>query len=413
MKHFFLWLGGQISRACAWIVFGIVFVVKQTWRGIVALFRSRPVRFAGRTTLATTRVALWTILFAGVALAAGWLGYQRVPPGFVGVKQSNFGGGGIEMKDYSSGLHFGPRFIDEWHLVDRTTQVLMFAWESEGGDHPMLEVRTKDGNIAHVGVAVPYHLKPGEAAALVRDGTKHVWKQRVKTTAEKVLLQEFAAFTSDSLCSTEQRNTIIAETLPRLNQLLSTFHVEAESILITQVMFGIEYEKKLQQKQLTRQTALLSTATTEVDKQRLQNQLFQEGIDASEKLISNQQDQLIAARYAEGRAKYVEVFGEAKEYDRRKKSEADAEYQRMVAEGERAVLRADQLKEELANEIYDSAGGRLMLARKAAENLNIHRVTLNSNDPRVPSVLDLDELTKLLVGHAPTANGNTAGRPGK
>jgi hypothetical protein len=40
----------------------------------------------------------------------------------------------------------------------------------------------------------------------------------------------------------------------------------------------------------------------------------------------------------------------------------------------------------------------MMLARKAAENLNIRHVTLNSNDPRVPSVLDLDELARILVG---------------
>lgn len=409
MKSFFKWVADGMARAFAWIVSSAVLVTRKTGQGIAAVFRSRPVRFVGRATLTTTRIALWTVLFAGAALAAGWLGWQRVPPGFVGVKQSNFGGGGLEMRDYPSGLHFGPRFLDEWHLVDRTTQVLMFAWESEGGDHPMLEVRTKDGNIAHVGVAVPYRLKPGEAAALVRDGYKHVWKQRVRTTVEKVLLQEFAAFTSDTLCSTEERSAIVAATLPKLNALLATFHVEAETILVTQVMFGIEYEKKLQQKQLTRQTALLSNATTEVDKQRLQNELFQEGIDASEKLISNEADQAIAARYAEGRAKYAQVYGEAKEYDRQKKSLAQAESDRLVAEGDRALLRAKQLQEELANEIYDSAGGRLMLARKAAENLNIHRVTLNSNDPRVPSVLDLDELTRILVG----TTGNAAAKAGK
>jgi hypothetical protein len=276
--------------------------------------------------------------------------------------------------------------------------VLLFAWESEGGDHPMLEVRTKDGNIAHVGVAVPYRLKAGEAAQLVRDGSKHVWKQRVKTTVEKVLLQEFAAFSSDSLCSTDERAARVAETLPKLNQLLAVFHVEAESIQIMQVMFGIEYEKKLQQKQLTRQKALLSSATTLVDEQRKENGLFQESIDASEKLISNEADQAIAKRYAEGRAKYAEVFGQAKDYDRQRKSEAQAEHDKLVAEGDRALLRVEQTKQELANEIYDSAGGRLMLAKKAAENLNIGRVTLNSNDPRVPSVLDLDELVKILVG---------------
>ena len=38
---------------------------------------------------------------------------------------------------------------------------------------------------------------------------------------------------------------------------------------------------------------------------------------------------------------------------------------------------------------------------------------LNSNDPRVPSVLDLDELTKLLVGKTgDTGAGHAAGKQG-
>ncbi len=45
-----------------------------------------------------------------------------------------------------------------------------------------------------------------------------------------------------------------------------------------------------------------------------------------------------------------------------------------------------------------TSGGRLWLARQAAENLNIRTVTLNSNDPSVPSVLDLDGMVKLLMG---------------
>jgi hypothetical protein len=42
--------------------------------------------------------------------------------------------------------------------------------------------------------------------------------------------------------------------------------------------------------------------------------------------------------------------------------------------------------------------GRYWLARRAAENLNIRQVTLDPGDPGVPSVLDLDEMVKMLVG---------------
>lgn len=47
---------------------------------------------------------------------------------------------------------------------------------------------------------------------------------------------------------------------------------------------------------------------------------------------------------------------------------------------------------------YALPGAELHLGRKAAESLQIQSVTLNSNDPSVPSILDLDELTELLLG---------------
>jgi hypothetical protein len=69
-----------------------------------------------------------------------------------------------------------------------------------------------------------------------------------------------------------------------------------------------------------------------------------------------------------------------------------------VAEGERALAQVEAQKLELVNQTYGSAGGRVMLARHAAENLDIRSVTLNSNDPRVPSILDLDDLAQRLLG---------------
>ena len=43
-------------------------------------------------------------------------------------------------------------------------------------------------------------------------------------------------------------------------------------------------------------------------------------------------------------------------------------------------------------------GGRLYLARGAAQNLQIKRVVLDPMDARVPNILDLDELLDLLIG---------------
>ena len=110
-------------------------------------------------------------------------------------------------------------------------------------------------------------------------------------------------------------------------------------------------------------------------------------------------DGRIQERYAEGQRRIVEVQAEARFYDKTRRAEADAAASRSVAEGERALAQAEALKTELSNKTYGTEGGRLLLARHAAENLNIRSVTLNSNDPRVPSILDINELARKLLGN--------------
>ena len=52
----------------------------------------------------------------------------------------------------------------------------------------------------------------------------------------------------------------------------------------------------------------------------------------------------------------------------------------------------------MRNQALNTLGGRIYLARLAAENLRFESVTLNSNDPAIPSILDVDGLVKMLVG---------------
>jgi hypothetical protein len=79
-------------------------------------------------------------------------------------------------------------------------------------------------------------------------------------------------------------------------------------------------------------------------------------------------------------------------------SEAKSEEVRLRAQGQLVLAQAGALSERLHNEVLEGPGGRLYLAREAAQNLNIKRVVLDPTDPRVPNILDLDELLDLLVG---------------
>jgi len=368
--------------------------------GLMTGARSRPFRAGLALIFASVRLVLWTALFTGIALGVGWLCFQRVPAGFTGVRQDNFGAG-IRPVDFASGIYFAPRGLVTWHNVEKKTHVLDFAWETEGGDWPPLEVRTKDGNICHLGLALLYRVKPGEAHALVRDGLRAAFHQRVKGTTEKIVLEEFGKLTSTEYADTDARLARCAATLARLNELLAAYHVEADSLMVTQFLFAMEYEKKLQEKQLTGQQALMAAAQQELETSRELISIEEATIDAAEKRIRAERDEVIQRRFAAGRHEIVALGQEAKEYDRRRKVEAQAEYDRLVAEGERALLQAQGQQELLANELYDTEGGRLLLARKAAQNLNLKQVTLNSNDPRTPNVLDLDAMVRLLMGETP------------
>jgi hypothetical protein len=189
----------------------------------------------------------------------------------------------------------------------------------------------------------------------------------------------------------------MAATLPRLNSLLARYHVQAETIQIHQVEFREPYEQILQKKQLTRQLAMLAKAATLVEQEMRGNTLEQD-IAGSEMRIRGEMDMQIETLRSQGKLEISRVRAASKEFDFTRRAEAQTEYERMLAEGDRSLADAEALKERLTNEAYDTPGGRIDLARKAAENLRFREVVLNANDPRAPTVLDVAQLTAMLLG---------------
>ena len=55
-----------------------------------------------------------------------------------------------------------------------------------------------------------------------------------------------------------------------------------------------------------------------------------------------------------------------------------------------------------------TAGGQVYVARLAAENLNLGRLTLNASDPRMPLCLDVHKLAELFLGNAPPTTAAAA-----
>ena len=92
------------------------------------------------------------------------------------------------------------------------------------------------------------------------------------------------------------------------------------------------------------------------------------------------------------------IVAEARVYATETLAQGEAERVKAEARGSLYLAEADALKKELRTQALNSKGGSIMLALEAADNLNLPEVTLNSDDPAVPIILDLSELTKLLIG---------------
>ena len=127
-------------------------------------------------------------------------------------------------------------------------------------------------------------------------------------------------------------------------------------------------------------------------------------ISAAEKKKRGVWDKDLEIMRSDNKVEIATVRAEADVYDQRTRAEGEADYQTAVADGQLAIDKAEALRNELRNQALDTVGGRIFLAQKAATNLSFESVTLNSNDPSIPSIIDVNGIVKLLIGEQASAD---------
>ncbi len=329
--------------------------------------------------------------------------FKRVPPDVIGIKQSRWGGGGIQALDFGTGFHLGVSGYHLWHFLPRRTHFIHFS-ESRGQNtevdlwEPPQQIRTRDNNVVTVDLSVPYRIKNGEANTIISDGLKHGYRDRVKSTVERVLRSELSSLSSEDLQNTELRIQRTEAILPILNEQLAEFHVVAQTVLVRRFLFSSEYERKLQEKQFLRQKANLDVAQTHVaNEEKLVNQLEKQ-IKAAEMALETNWRKTLQEKSSEYEGLLAEIYALAQVYSERTRAEGSAGQVISEAEGNLALARAEALRQRLRTAALSNPGGDVLIALRAAENMQIPSVTLDGQDPSVPMLLDLSRMTELLLG---------------
>jgi hypothetical protein len=339
-----------------------------------------------------------SLLVCAALLALLELGYGRVEPGWIGVRQGNWGGG-IDPIDHGPGLHFGPRGLSTWHLVDGRAQLLRFGPMPSGeNERPPLDFRTKDNTTAKAEFVLGWRVHPGAAHELVRAGIERNVGARVAAIAEDVLRRELGALASEDWFSAELLEAKELEIRPRVAAALSPLHVDVLGVWLLDVGLSAEYERKLQERQVAWQRNLLQEAAQRAERARS---------DASE--VAKDTEIAEAQRRADGaragheteaelELRLATIQARTERYEKETRAAAELDYQRSVTSASLELDQAEALESRLRLDALGADGGKAWLGRQAAQNLKIKGVTLDSRAPGAPSLIDLDAFVALLLG---------------
>ena len=316
-------------------------------------------------------------------------------------------------------------------------------------------VRTKDNNTIELDVSVPYRIKRGEAWQvvdagnhLVVDAGEYRFQRFAEQTATSVLREHLAELQTEDFYDTQRRLAVTGNALKVMNKNLAPYHIEARTILVRGVYFRQEYEEQLAKIQLNEQQKLLDGAKRAVAERQQDLDNFEQqtnamvsakeqdwaeriaeldrayqvgSIDSGSNLAPGAARRALAALPAEARSQLVsrasQVFGisedrvtdahllgiknvsaETAEYSKRVNAEADAVADRLVAEGEAKVAVIRGAYEARLNQLLASPAGRAYVAYNVADKVKFAETLTFQSDDGVPTVLNLGELARKLMG---------------
>ncbi|MEE9382565.1 MAG: SPFH domain-containing protein [Nannocystaceae bacterium] len=394
-----------------------------------------------------SRVCAGYLALVVLAFVVRTVALSRVDAGETGVRFS--AASGVHSADLPPGYHYEiPGLHRIYSLPSR------FLFMTYAGDS-VLTVRTKDNNTVRVDVSIPYRIVRGEAWKIANDGN-HVlaadgsyrFQRFAKRAADDVLLSQLAKLSSVEFYNTQRRLEVASVALRKLNEELTQYHLEADSVLIRQAYFRSEYEQQLAQIQLNEQTKLLDAAKGQVanEQQRLDN--YHQGTEA--RVAAKEQDwarqianleraymvgsidvagdqtpgaarRVLAAHTAVPRAELVvsaasalgiaepdlseahllgikNIQAETVEYRQRVYAEADGVAARLGAEGDAKVAEVQGAYERRINELLDGPGGRAYVAYNAAENIQFAKTLTFQSTDGIPAVYRLREFARLFMG---------------
>lgn len=284
-----------------------------------------------------------------------------VPPGHVGVRQTNFGPlQGLSDRGLAPGYHWSVPFYSRIYLVPNKIEVLHF--DRDQSRHPgtlgALEIQTTDGSTVDVDISVlrRFYSEPGEENGLKHGGPADLlknigiqmdrWNNHLKRVLDDELRRGLGTLSTAEFYDPDKREGEVEKAFVNINQRVAEFGIRIDALLLRRYTYRAErIDNAIFQKNLQAQEERLNAAASKLAEAR-----------AKLEQVSAEWDAKIQTLRVEGQNQSVVVRSEGNLYENEKIALGDLEVARAKAE-------VDRLK---AGALAQSVGAKIYVAREAA-----------------------------------------------
>jgi regulator of protease activity HflC (stomatin/prohibitin superfamily) len=329
---------------------------------------------------------------------AAWIVTQMtliyIPVGKVGVRIQQYsvlGSQGVIPKDFGPGWHrdLGP--IDNWQIFNSTVQSLEMTRDPQRGDRvgrDDIQVQSADGYAVSVDITVKYRIQDGMAHKLYEDtGSGIKYKTIVRSESERVCIGVFGEMRTEEFYLSQVRRDKAREVKEQLTEALADNYVEVIDVLMRDVEFDPEYEKKIRRKTLADQEVELNKSQAEAKKMAGKTQVIEAETVRKVRVITQEKEAALITMRAQADREIATITANADRYATEKKSDADLVAAQKGAEGTLLVKEAEAEGERLRNRALVGAGGSVLVALETARNIDLSALTVSTLDI---DLLDID-----------------------
>lgn len=339
-------------------------------------------------------IPIGIIVFIGLFIIGVKFFVIKVSVDQIGVRTRIWGvSRGIVEKDYGPGWHRAVSGIDQWDLYDCTIQTLEFAKEPSRLGHDERKeaaLRTADDYDVSVDMIVKYQINRGSAWKLRQDlGAGERYKIIVENEIRDIARSVFGRMIERDLYNPVEKRKRAEECKIQLTERLATRHVDVIDVLILEMRFDPQLERKIKNIKLAELDNVLNKSKTLAAEQRGITQTIDADTEAIAQKIVGDKERAITVLDAETSKAITEILAEADKYYVQKRAEGDLYKQQRIAAGTLLIKQSQAEGERLRREALTGVGGDIIVAMEAARNMNLADVNLSSLDMNLLDVEDM------------------------